>query len=164
MAPHVHHTPGPWAIDRYQIRSVDGWALASVPYALGDATDWANARLIAAAPDLLAALQGLAAAVEGLDGAPAMGPALLAARAAMQSAMISPPADLPLGSAVWYWLREEAGQWVSAAVIGRERKDGFDVYIVDAGEFGRRWGWVWQVIARKGETPPAPPDLALTWP
>jgi len=64
----MNHTPGPWAVhhhestDTYTIhvagRSWESWAVAHV----GDCTqDQENARLIAAAPDLLAALQGLLA-------------------------------------------------------------------------------------------------------
>jgi hypothetical protein len=58
----MKHTPGPWAIgietdnDQAQIISADGWHLASV--ALDPLP--ANARLIAAAPDLLEALEDVA--------------------------------------------------------------------------------------------------------
>lgn len=48
-------TPGPWHLDRGQIRSIAGDALGSVPHSLGDETDRANGRLMAAAPDLLSA-------------------------------------------------------------------------------------------------------------
>jgi len=51
------HTPGPWHVDRNQICNADGWALASVPYTTGGAQDRANARLMAAAPELLDALR-----------------------------------------------------------------------------------------------------------
>ena len=55
----TEHTPGPWGIDR----AIDIWIkagslhVASIPRA-GDG-DWseANARLVAASPDLLAALE-----------------------------------------------------------------------------------------------------------
>ena len=49
----TQHSNGPWIIDRGQIRDTDGNSLASVPYSLGGTQDYANARLIAAAPDLL---------------------------------------------------------------------------------------------------------------
>ena len=55
----TNHTPGPWIIDRGQIRDTDGNSLASVPYSLGGTQDCANARLIAAAPDMFDALQGV---------------------------------------------------------------------------------------------------------
>lgn len=64
------HTPGPWIYSAklsgsenhrgFGIRSTDGWALADVQPADEDgATGEANARLIAAAPDLLAALKAM---------------------------------------------------------------------------------------------------------
>lgn len=53
------HTSGPWVADRGQIRDGDGNSLASVPHTLGDNQDQANARLIAAAPELLNALRRL---------------------------------------------------------------------------------------------------------
>lgn len=51
----TNHTPGPWQLDRGQIRDANGNALASYPYSLGGEADHANAILAAAAPDLLAA-------------------------------------------------------------------------------------------------------------
>jgi len=71
-------TPGPWTVDRSQIRDADGNALASVPYTLGDEQDRANARLIASAPAMAetiaqaqrhvsAALQRLRIACDYLD-------------------------------------------------------------------------------------------------
>jgi hypothetical protein len=45
-------SPGPWTLDRGQIRNRAGEVLASVPYTLGDATDQANGLLMAAAPEL----------------------------------------------------------------------------------------------------------------
>jgi hypothetical protein len=62
------HTPGPWWIDNRNIRSATvkpdwmpkGIKLATVVEgAVGSAESDANARLIAAAPDLLAALQAI---------------------------------------------------------------------------------------------------------
>jgi hypothetical protein len=51
----VTHTPGPWFYDEESFVCSDGPDIASVTKA---ASEWeANARLIAAAPDLLAALQ-----------------------------------------------------------------------------------------------------------
>jgi hypothetical protein len=52
----VKHSPGPWSVDRGQLRDAEGNALASVPYNLGDEQDLANGRLLAAAPAMLAAL------------------------------------------------------------------------------------------------------------
>lgn len=63
-------TPGPWAVhahatDTYTIyvagRHWDSWAVAHVGYTKEDES---NARLIAAAPDLLAALQACDEAME----------------------------------------------------------------------------------------------------
>ena len=51
------HTPGPWSIERGQVRNAHGEALASVPYTLGGPEDAANGRLIAAAPELYAVLR-----------------------------------------------------------------------------------------------------------
>ena len=66
------HTPGPWTavanrpdedggkLDR--VRSADGHLVAGIPaYEHDQAEEDANARLIAAAPELLAALEGLLA-------------------------------------------------------------------------------------------------------
>jgi len=52
-------SPAPWSIDPAwgQIRDFDGWALASYPRNLGGPQDTANARLMAKAPELLAAIQ-----------------------------------------------------------------------------------------------------------
>lgn len=82
------HTPGPWRIrewedgDGHARISIDGdidatltfRGLANVPYDNGDESLMANARLIAAAPDMLAALKAqheaidvLLAMVIGLD-------------------------------------------------------------------------------------------------
>jgi hypothetical protein len=51
----MKHTPGPWHVDEGYIKNKEGDVLASLPYTLGDQTDWNNTALIAAAPDLLAA-------------------------------------------------------------------------------------------------------------
>lgn len=60
------HTPGPWEIaeqseshDMIQIETSDGYAVADVRNRNGFPQNLANARLIAAAPDLLAALIGV---------------------------------------------------------------------------------------------------------
>lgn len=64
------HTPGPWQHSvklsgsenhrGFRIWGADGWALADVQPADEDGTEGeANARLIAAAPDLLEALKGV---------------------------------------------------------------------------------------------------------
>lgn len=54
----AQHTPGPWVTDKATIRTQaePGWLIATIENAI--ARD-ANARLIASAPDLLAALENL---------------------------------------------------------------------------------------------------------
>ena len=57
------HTPGPWKITHsevngYRVSDSTGWGVAVV---LKDTNDEANARLIAAAPQMLEALEGDAA-------------------------------------------------------------------------------------------------------
>jgi len=49
-----------WTNDKGQIRNGEGWVVASVPYTLGGGEDARNARLIAAAPELLEQLKALA--------------------------------------------------------------------------------------------------------
>ena len=48
------HTPGPWAVDNQYIHGPDGIRFLAVA---GDGAGQANARLIASAPELLAALE-----------------------------------------------------------------------------------------------------------
>ena len=57
----AQHTPGPWHVDLYDatgVDDVDGYRIAITGFGEDD-TDQANARLIAAAPDMLAALREL---------------------------------------------------------------------------------------------------------
>ena len=66
------HTPGPWSrsIDDGQtgwVKASEGTIIAKVPSAGWDDTQWLNHRLIAAAPDMLAALSDLADAYEVVD-------------------------------------------------------------------------------------------------
>ena len=63
------HTPGPWKITHsevngYRVSDSTGWGVAVV---LKDTNDEANARLIAAAPQMLEALELLSEAVRSLD-------------------------------------------------------------------------------------------------
>ena len=51
------HTPGPWTVDNQYIHGPDGIRFLAVA---GDVAGQANARLIASAPDLLAALYSIA--------------------------------------------------------------------------------------------------------
>lgn len=57
------HTPGPWAVQyskempELEVVSQDGWGIALCAAGLSDGVSDANARLISAAPELLAALQ-----------------------------------------------------------------------------------------------------------
>jgi len=68
------HTPGPWRIESepFNIWSKTGALIANCNAPMEPDQAWvegcANARLIAAAPDLLDALRGLVEAVGGLDG------------------------------------------------------------------------------------------------
>lgn len=82
----ARHTPGPWRVFGYDIGTSPDETLAVV-CAMDDNTDDANAALIAAAPDLLAALADLLAdAVQmGLDESPVSG-SLVAAREALRKA------------------------------------------------------------------------------
>jgi hypothetical protein len=52
------HTPGPWHNDNYVIKAANDYAVAVIPYPahLRNAATTADARLITAAPDLLAAI------------------------------------------------------------------------------------------------------------
>ena len=80
------HTPGPWRLYGYDVGTAQDETLAVVCAMDGD-TDEANARLIAAAPDLARALADLLAdAVEmGLDDSPVSG-SLIEARKALRKA------------------------------------------------------------------------------
>jgi hypothetical protein len=86
------HTPGPWEIDGSDIRQQGGYNIATMrcfgTHALSVAKE-ANARLIAAAPDLLAMLiacedqlRGVTGALPGSDSAEVCA----AARAAIERA------------------------------------------------------------------------------
>ena len=52
----MSHTPGPWKVDRPYIRGA-GRAIATLESGRDEVEDAANARLIAAAPELLEALE-----------------------------------------------------------------------------------------------------------
>jgi hypothetical protein len=60
-----NHTPGPWAENGCEIQAADGSAVCEMLARPEDADKWghhhadANSRLIAAAPDLLAALESI---------------------------------------------------------------------------------------------------------
>lgn len=56
------HTPGPWSVRGNRVTDETGNAFAFLSRTPGvcDAEDWANARLIAAAPALLTALESAA--------------------------------------------------------------------------------------------------------
>ena len=63
------HTPGPWkithtALNGYRVSDSTGWGVAIV---LKDVNDKANAQLIAAAPQMLEALERLCEAARALD-------------------------------------------------------------------------------------------------
>ena len=61
------HTQGPWRLYGYDVGTAQDETLAVVCAMDGD-TDEANARLIAAAPDLLAALEDIVQASDANDG------------------------------------------------------------------------------------------------
>lgn len=79
------HTPGPWAVNAPDTTSVV-WDLGGADVTIAqEIRTPANAALIAAAPDLLAALQALAAVCEN-EGFPYLGNVLPKARAAIARA------------------------------------------------------------------------------
>lgn len=61
----TQHTPGPWAFipETFAIESAEGWPIAGTLHDITPQRE-ANARLIASAPELLAALQSLTTWVE----------------------------------------------------------------------------------------------------
>lgn len=62
------HTPGPWGLDGNLIEGPDGERVACITaYSRRTPKQKANARLIAAAPEMLAALQAVLAEIEGPD-------------------------------------------------------------------------------------------------
>ena len=69
------HTPGPWAVratpeSSHQDFIVEAgkWSIASIDHCASIAIEKANARLIAAAPDLLAGLRGALVFIEAALG------------------------------------------------------------------------------------------------
>ena len=77
----IKHTPGPWQHfvklsgsenhRGFRILTADGWALADVQPADEDGIEGeANARLIAAAPDLLEALKRMASIIDKMGDMP----------------------------------------------------------------------------------------------
>ena len=72
------HTPGPWAVDendhQWITADCDGLIVAEIPYGEGEETDRhheindANARLIAAAPELLEALRDMVRINQNKEG------------------------------------------------------------------------------------------------
>jgi len=95
----AEHTPGPWATNGGIVRTADENNLtvkriASISGAFGDPEKIANALLIAAAPDMAAALAGvmdiLGRAESNASGNPEwsyVGPRVIAARAAIAKAL-----------------------------------------------------------------------------
>lgn len=65
------HTPGPWEYEVHELSSgLSGIVYGAHGYAIADHLSEANASLIAAAPELLDALQSFVAAVDRAKGAP----------------------------------------------------------------------------------------------
>ncbi|AYJ87634.1 hypothetical protein D3Y57_19045 [Sphingomonas paeninsulae] len=74
----AQHTPGPWRVDDYhdgfeivgnvaratRFGKKGEWTVASIEMDMPDGAETANAHLIAAAPDLLAALEALVSSFE----------------------------------------------------------------------------------------------------
>jgi hypothetical protein len=60
MSTQGKHTPGPWEHDGDEITSTSGDYIATTAYGVSESQAEANARLIAAAPDLLDALREIA--------------------------------------------------------------------------------------------------------
>jgi len=85
------HTPGPWAVSagsygpEMQINGADGFGVALCADGVGDGVMERNARLIAAAPDLLAALQSIVASADANCG-DSLANAIDTARAAIEKA------------------------------------------------------------------------------
>lgn len=64
----MSHTPGPWAYDQETDNSTDFWVFQSDgPVRVAVECSEADARLIAAAPDLLAALQAIVCHEQGIQ-------------------------------------------------------------------------------------------------
>lgn len=91
----TQHTPGPWVAKSFHVEGPSGGAVADVYRPHGDgavttaeysAGRMANARLIAAAPDLLAALRALVDIYAKVGGPLAVDPHVAAARAAIARA------------------------------------------------------------------------------
>src|SRR4030067_2536408 len=95
MITNSNHTTGPWTAHGIYV-SKDGYdyeyPIASVSTTIPDDEAWADAALIAAAPDLLAALAGLLTSIESMivdDNVPAYSgdkARIAAARAAIEKA------------------------------------------------------------------------------
>ena len=77
------HTPGPWTVDNQYIHGPDGIRFLAVA---GDGAGQANARLIAAAPELLAAARLAVAWSEQVPAPYRDWPHVAAARAAIAKA------------------------------------------------------------------------------
>lgn len=85
------HTPGPWGLTRWTAPDDYGWSIkiGDAPHRL-DVSAWsesseADARLIAAAPELLAALEAVEAVLDGRQPIDVPG-AVMIARAAVAKA------------------------------------------------------------------------------
>ena len=88
------HTPGPWktqmhiSLDRMEIRDANGRRIAecAMVFPMSAKTHDANARLIAAAPELLEALQEIVTAADG-EGWSQLDAGFTKARAAISKAI-----------------------------------------------------------------------------
>jgi hypothetical protein len=77
------HTPGPWELrepncpdgpHKYGIQQInDGWTVADINSDIEQGEEEANARLIAAAPEMLEALEGLLSEMRDGQDSPSLG-------------------------------------------------------------------------------------------
>lgn len=92
MPTNTKHTPGPWryrqitALSVYAFYIIDGDASLVAEVAMQSEAEEANARLIAAAPELADALEAALDALSNRAGWPEEEPTLVRARAALHKA------------------------------------------------------------------------------
>jgi len=88
--PEVGPTPGPWRVaneTRIEYGPFVGWSVAKILRDVPDEQWKANARLIAASPDLLAALKACEAYLQGVEEAAERMPAEIALQTTVKAAL-----------------------------------------------------------------------------